>query len=96
MNHYPPPFPWGYGGPQDNGMSRKELDRIAKNAVRDALRLKGMDKQSKRKRKEESSKKAAVKRQRFFNFIEIFILGVLLHPIVGPLYHLVVNKLTAQ
>jgi hypothetical protein len=91
MNY--PYQPWGWGPPpQNEGPSRKELDRIAKNAVREALRLKGMDKNNKRKRREEARKQAAKTRQQFFTALEIFILGVLLHPFVGAAYNYAMHK----
>lgn len=93
MYNYPPPPWWGYGGPPQNnqninrGPSRRDLDKIAKNAVREALRLKDSDKNAKRKRKAEQAKQAGEKMKKFANFIYIFALGILLHPVVGPLYH---------
>lgn len=99
MNYPYPPW-WGYGPPQQQNnrpsMPRKELDRIAKNAVREALRLKDMDKNIKRKRKEEKKKAAAKVRGQVFTFLEIFILGLILHPVIGPLYNTLIDYLTRK
>lgn len=94
MNYYPPW--WGMPPPQNQSrqLSPRELDRIAQRAIKNAMRLRDQDKHSKRKRREEMAKKVAHKRQRFFSFIEIFIIGVLAHPIVGPLYHMIVDKMS--
>lgn len=93
MNYYPPPWGWGPPPHQNNrGPNDRDLNKIAKNAVREALRLKGMDKNNKRKRREELSKKAAQKRQAFFTFIEIFILGVVAQPFVGMAYAILQKK----
>jgi hypothetical protein len=92
--NYPYPPPWGYGPPpqSNRGHNNRELNKIAKNAVREALRLKDMDKNNKRKRREERSKKAAQTRQKVFTFLEIFILGVILHPFVGALFNYLQHK----
>lgn len=96
MNYYPPPW-WG-APPQNNrsGPNNRELNKIAKNAVREALRLKDMDKNNKRKRREEASKKAAATRQKFFTFLEIFILGVILHAPVGAAWNALMRHLGIQ
>jgi len=92
--NYPYPPPWGWGPPQNNrGPNSRELQKIAKNAVREALRLKDLDKNNKRKRREEASKKAAQSRQKFFTFLEIFILGVVLHPFVGAAYNYLMHRI---
>lgn len=91
MNYYPP---WGYGPPPQNnrGPNNRELQKIARQAVQQALRLKDMDKNNKRKRREEAKKQAAKTRQQMFTFLEIFILGVLLHPFVGAAYNALMHK----
>lgn len=85
--HYPPP--WWSGGPPNNPNpnkgSKRQVERDIRRAVRDAMRLRDKDKTDKRKRKEESKKKAANTWKGITNFIYIFALGLLLHPVVGPL-----------
>lgn len=96
MNYYNPPPWWGMPPPPQNQnhrpLNRRELDKIAKNAVRDAMRLRDKDKMDKRKRREERGKKAAQTRQKLFTFIEIFILGLVLHPFVGAAYNHLIAK----
>lgn len=95
--NYPYP-PWGYGPPpqSNRGPNNRELNKIAKNAVREALRLKDLDKNNKRKRREERSKKAAATRQKAFTFLEIFILGVVLHAPVGAAWNALMKQLGIQ
>lgn len=90
MNYYPPP--WGYGPPpkKQKGLTQKDIDR----AVNRALGHRDHDKNSKRKRKEEQAKKAAVSRQRFLISLEWFIVGILLQPIINPLYDHLIAYLT--
>lgn len=93
MNYFPP---WGWGPPppqQNNRNGHGNQQKMIERAVRNALRLRDQPKNDKRKRKEEMSKKAARTRQEFFTSIEIFIIGILAYPIVGPLYNLLVHKL---
>lgn len=96
MNMYPPwwgfPPPPNNGNGNDRGPSRKEIER----AVRMAFQMRDGPKNAKRKRREELMKKAAQTRQKMVNSIEIFILGIIAYPIVGPLYNLLIAKLTHQ
>lgn len=99
MNYYPPPW-WGYGpGPQpQNGSNKKDkklTQRDIDRAVRMAIGHREHSKNQKRKRREEEGKKAAAARARFFSSLEWFIIGILMYPIVGPLYHVIVNHVEA-
>lgn len=94
MNYYPP---WGYGPPpQNNGPSRRELERVAKNAVRDYARTRDLDKNVKRKRKDERKKQSAKVRAQVFTALEIFILGVVLHAPVGAAFNKLMTLLGVQ
>lgn len=81
-HHYPPPY----------GMSPEDVERIAKVAIR----LKERDARKKAKAKEVEERKAKESSGRMFSALEWFIVGVLLHPIVGPLYNLAIHKVTSM
>jgi len=70
-------------------MSNRELNKIAKNAVREAMRLRDHDKVQKRKRREEDKKARQKARAAMFTFIEIFALGVICQPLITIVFEII-------
>jgi hypothetical protein len=96
MYGYPPPF-WGYPQQSQNmNMDQNALEkgmRIAlKISQREAREKERLDNKKKRDRDEER-KRVEAARQRSFTSLEWFIIGVIMYPIVGPLYNLAIHNL---
>jgi hypothetical protein len=75
--HYPPP-----------GIGPEDVERIAKVAIR----LKERDARKKMKMKETEEKKAKDASNRMMTSLEWFIIGIILQPVVGPMYNMLVHR----
>ncbi len=82
-NIYPPP----YGFPDKDDFER---------GMKIAMKLRDKEANKKLKVKELEEKKAAASRARTMTSLEWFIIGILMQPVVGPLYHLLLHKLQSM
>lgn len=94
MNQYP----WWLFPPPQNAPNPKgkNIQKAIDRAVNQRLRELNRPKFEKRKRRDEMMKKAAQGRAKFFTNLELFILGIIAYPIVGPLYAMLIAKLTSH
>lgn len=93
MYQYPMPPWWGYPTPQ-TPPSNDLLERGVKLAMRLAQREEREKerKKEREKRERESFKKEAQQaRYRFMTGLELFTLGVILYPVIAPLYNHVIK-----
>jgi hypothetical protein len=82
-NIYPPP----YGMPTQDDFER---------GMKIAMKLRDKEANKKAKAKELEEKKIVAAKQRMMTSLEWFIIGVLMQPVVGPLYHLMLHKLASM
>ena len=78
------PYPY-YSPPPDH--------ELIERAMKLAIKLKERDANKKMKAKEAEEKKIAASKARMMTSLEWFIIGILMQPVVGPLYHLALHKL---
>ncbi len=64
--------------------------------MRIAMKLRDREAKKKARTKENEEKKAKEASSRMMSSLEWFIIGILMQPIVGPMYHLAVHKLTSM
>jgi len=82
-NIYPPP----YGMPTQDDFER---------GMKIAMKLRDKEANKKSKAKEAEEKKAKEAGQRMMTSLEWFIIGIIMQPVVGPLYHLCLHKLQSM
>lgn len=95
MYQYPPN--WGYPmiPPPNDDHFRKGLEFATRLALREE-REKQRRKDREKKERDDWKKQARESRRSFLICLELYILGVISYPIVGPLYKLAVSHYGAQ
>lgn len=93
---YPPPY-WGpppaNGGNLDHNTLEKGIRIAQKIAARDHREAERLANRMKKDKEDERKRLQAARSSTFFA-IEWFIIGVIAYPIVGPLYQLLIHRVT--
>lgn len=87
------PPPMNNGGNIDHNTIEKGIQIALKIASREAREAERIGNRMK-KQKDDEKKEAAASRARVLYSIEWFIIGIISYPVVGPLYQLMITRIT--